>query len=72
MYICYIFINVYGIVMSGWASNSKYAFLGALRSTAQMISYEVSMVLLLLPVILLTGSASLTEIVEAQESLSIL
>jgi NADH-quinone oxidoreductase subunit H len=56
--------------MSGWASNSKYAFLGALRSTAQMISYEVSMVLLLLPVILLTGSASLTEIVEAQESLS--
>ena len=60
-------LNVYGIIIAGWASNSKYAFLGALRSSAQMISYEVSLGLLILPVIFLAGSLNLTEIVAAQE-----
>jgi len=60
-------LNVYGIIIAGWASNSKYAFLGALRSAAQMISYEVSLGLLILPVILLAGSLNLSEIVAAQE-----
>lgn len=58
--------NVYGLIVAGWASNSKYAFLGSLRSAAQMISYEVSLGLLLLPVILLAGSLNFTEIVVAQ------
>lgn len=62
-------LNVYGIIMSGWSSNSKYAFLGALRSSAQMISYEVSMGLLIMPVILLSDSLNLTAIVLAQENL---
>ena len=48
-------LNVYGIIIAGWASNSKYAFLGALRSAAQMISYEVSIGLVILPIILLSG-----------------
>jgi NADH-quinone oxidoreductase subunit H len=60
-------LNVYGIIIAGWASNSKYAFLGALRSAAQMISYEVSLGLLILPVVLFAGSLNLTEIVLAQE-----
>lgn len=59
-------LNVYGIIVAGWASNSKYAFLGSLRSAAQMISYEVSLGLLILPVILFSGSLNLTEIVNAQ------
>lgn len=58
--------NAYGIIIAGWSSNSKYAFLGALRSAAQMISYEVSLGLLLLPVILLAGSLNFTDIVMAQ------
>lgn len=62
-------LGVYGIIGSGWASNSKYAFLGALRSTAQMISYEVALAFVFLIVILLTGSLSLREIVIAQEKL---
>jgi len=62
-------ISVYGIIMSGWSSNSKYALLGALRSSAQMISYEVSMSLLLMPVILLSGTVNLTGIVYAQKSM---
>ncbi len=62
-------LNIYGIVMSGWASNSKYAFLGAFRSTAQLISYEVSLGLIIMPVLLLTGSANLSNIVMAQENL---
>ena len=60
-------LNVYGIIIAGWASNSKYAFLGSLRSAAQMISYEVSLGILILPVILFAGSLNLTEIVAAQE-----
>lgn len=59
-------LNVYGIIIAGWASNSKYAFLGALRSAAQMISYEVSIGLCVLPVILLAGSLNLGEIVLMQ------
>lgn len=55
--------------MSGWASNSKYAFLGALRSSAQMISYEVSMGLLIMPVLLLSGTANLSGIILAQQDI---
>lgn len=68
--VLYIFavssLGVYGIITSGWSSNSKYAFLGSLRSAAQMISYEVSIGLILLSVILSVGSLNLTEIVLAQ------
>ena len=60
-------LNVYGIIVAGWSSNSKYAFLGSLRSAAQMISYEVSIALVILPVILLSGSMNLTEIVLTQQ-----
>lgn len=59
-------LGVYGIILGGWASNSKYAFLGALRSTAQMVSYEVSIGFVLITVLLLTGSLNLSTIVEAQ------
>jgi NADH-quinone oxidoreductase subunit H len=58
--------NVYGIIISGWASYSKYAFLGSLRSAAQMISYEVSIGLVILPVIMLAGSLNLTKIILSQ------
>lgn len=61
-------LTVYSIILAGWSSNSKYAFLGALRSAAQMISYEVSISLALLPVILLSGSLNLTEIVFSQSN----
>jgi NADH-quinone oxidoreductase subunit H len=60
-------LTVYGLVIAGWASNSKYAFLGALRSAAQMISYEVSISLVLIPVIFMASSLNFTEIVFAQE-----
>ena len=60
-------INVYSILMSGWASNSKYAFIGALRAAAQMISYEVSIGLIVISTILCTGSLNLTSIVLTQE-----
>ncbi|MBT4878534.1 MAG: NADH-quinone oxidoreductase subunit NuoH [Alphaproteobacteria bacterium] len=59
-------LGVYGVIMAGWASNSKYAFLGAIRSSAQMISYEVSMGVIIVSVLLLTGSLDFTEIVKAQ------
>ncbi len=60
-------LGVYGILMSGWASNSKYAFLGGLRSAAQMVSYEVSMGFVIITVLLLAGSLNLSDIVHAQE-----
>ena len=59
-------LGVYGIIIGGWASNSKYPFMGALRSTAQMISYEVSIGFILLTVIFLVGSMNLSDIVDAQ------
>ena len=59
-------LGVYGIILAGWSSNSKYAFLGALRSTAQMVSYEVSMGFVRVNVFLCAGSMNLTEIVLAQ------
>ncbi|HRQ32658.1 MAG TPA: NADH-quinone oxidoreductase subunit H, partial [Anaerolineales bacterium] len=62
-------VSVYGIVLAGWSSNSKYAMLGAMRSTAQMISYEVTLGISLTPVILLANSMSMREIVEAQRSM---
>lgn len=61
-------LGVYGIIISGWASNSKYAFLGAIRSSAQMISYEVSIGLIIISVVLLVGSLNLKDIVLAQQN----
>lgn len=60
-------LGVYGIIISGWASNSKYAFLGAIRSSAQMVSYEVSIGLVIITVLLCVGSLNLGDIVRAQE-----
>jgi NADH-quinone oxidoreductase subunit H len=60
-------LSVYGIVLSGWSSNSKYAFLGSLRSASQMISYEVSIGFIVIAVVLCAGSFNLSEIVHAQK-----
>ncbi len=62
-------LAVYGIIMAGWASNSKYAFLGGLRSAAQMVSYEVSIGLVIINVLLLAGSLNLSDIVRGQTNL---
>ncbi len=59
-------LGVYGIIMAGWASNSKYAFLGALRSAAQMVSYEVSIGFVMITVLLCVGSLNLSDVVRAQ------
>ena len=61
-------LGVYGVIMAGWSSNSKYAFLGALRSAAQRVSYEVSLGLILITVLLCVGSLNLSEIVNAQQT----
>ena len=62
-------LGVYGIIMAGWASNSRYAFLGSLRSAAQMISYEVSIGLIIINILITVGSLNLTDIVMAQEKI---
>jgi NADH-quinone oxidoreductase subunit H len=62
-------LGVYGIITAGWSSNSKYAFLGCLRSAAQMVSYEVSLGLIIITVLLCVGSLNLSDIVTAQEEI---
>ena len=59
-------LEVYGVIIAGWASNSKYAFLGALRASAQMVSYEIGMGFALVVVLMVTGSMNITEIVQSQ------
>src|SRR3954465_10800706 len=61
-------LGVYGVIMAGWASNSRYAFLGALRSSAQMVSYEISIGIIIITVLLCVGSLNLTQIVMAQKT----
>jgi len=62
-------LSVYGIIIAGWASNSKYAFLGAIRSAAQMVSYEVSIGLVVICVLLVAGSLNLTDIILAHQNM---
>ena len=64
-------LGVYGIVLAGWSSNNKYALLGGLRSSAQMVSYEISMGLSLIPVLLLTGNVTLSQVVNSQATLHV-
>jgi len=65
-------LSVYGVIMAGWASNSKYAFLSALRGAAQMVSYEVSIGFVIITVLLFAGSLNLSRIVEAQQTTGVL
>ena len=62
-------LGVYGIIVAGWASNSRYPFLGAMRSAAQMVSYEVSIGFVIISVLLCVGSLNLTKVVEAQQGM---
>ena len=62
-------LSIYGIILGGWSSNSKYSFLGSLRSSAQMISYEVSLIITILPIILCSNSFNLSKIVDAQTTI---
>lgn len=62
-------LGIYGIILSGWSSNSKYAFLGALRSTAQMVSYEVSMGFTVISLIVVVGSFNLEQIINYQKDI---
>lgn len=62
-------LSVYGIILSGWASNSKYAFLGSIRSAAQMISYEISIGFIILTVVICSNSFNITQIVVSQNSI---
>jgi len=64
-------VGIYGIILSGWSSNSRYAFLGSIRSTAQMVSYEVSMGVLILPVAMCTGSLDMASIISYQATTGI-
>src|SRR5690606_20846701 len=64
-------LGVYGVIIGGWASNSKYPFLGALRSAAQMVSYEVSIGLVIITVLLCVGSLNLNDIVVAQQEMGL-
>jgi NADH-ubiquinone oxidoreductase chain 1 len=65
-------LSTYGILLAGWSANSKYAFLGSLRSTAQLISYELILSSVILLVVLLTGSLNLIDIVESQRVVNFL
>lgn len=69
MVLALLSLNTYPVILGGWASNSKYAFLGSLRASAQMISYEIAMSLTLLPVCVLSGSANLNDVIEVQSTM---
>lgn len=62
-------LGVYGIIFAGWSANSKYAFLGSLRSTAQMIAYEINLGLIILPIVILAGSLNISTIIESQKAI---
>ena len=65
-------VGIFGVLLSGWSSNSKYAFLGSIRAVAQMISYEVSLSLILMAIIVVTGSLNLTYIYQVQSVINFL